>query len=237
MRRLLLAALLAGAAAPAAHAQVGHAPGTSPYRDISASTGFTAWGGYLFGSGGRYGVGPQRGAAYGLKYSFRANKFIQLDLGGGRIQAERLIANPFVAVVDRYTGPVNQDVYFGEVGFQFNLTGGKTWHRLAPYAGFGLGIAFAQRTTADTSGYNFGRKFLWTPNAGVRVFLTPGIALKLEGKLVGWKLSYPTIWATEPVLDPGTPTAPNAIITNRRFSQWTFSPLLSAGLSLPIRLL
>ena len=36
-----------------------------------------------------------------------------------------------------------------ELNLQFNLTGGKSWHRLAPYVGSGVGLTFPSSTPQD----------------------------------------------------------------------------------------
>ena len=236
LTRALAAVVLGLAAAGPAVAQVGYAPGSSPYTDVNTRTALTPFAGYMFGSGGKFLVGPHRGLAVGASYSLRANKFVEVGLSYTQFRAQREIINPFVRLVDRDVGSVNETVHLPELKFTFNVTGGKAWHHLAPYTGFGLGIAFAGRNAADTSGYNFGKKFAFTPQVGVRVFITSTIALRLQAQGTVWKLSYPTSYGLEPPLQPGTATNPNAVITDGKYKAWTLNPTLTAGLVLPIRL-
>ena len=77
---------------------------------------------------------------------------------------KRLIVDPFVELANRTSGPVDQTVTFAEANLQLNLTGGKTWHRLAPFVGSGVGVAFAGSTPADTSGFKLGRKIYLAPS-------------------------------------------------------------------------
>lgn len=230
MRRGSIAGLLlwAGAATSAA-AQVGHRPEASPYRDIRKGHAVTATAGYLAGNGGDLNVGPHDGAVFGGRYDIRTSRTIQFGLGLAHGSLDRFIVNPFVRLANRRTGPVSQSVTFAEVNIQFNLTGGKTWHRIAPFVAGSGGLAFASGTPADTSRYEFGNKFYVAPAAGLRFFLSERIHLRAEARLTFWKLNYPTTFQQEPVEEPGTPENPNAVITGNNLSEWTATPWLLAG--------
>ena len=65
-------------------------------------------------------------------------------------------------------GPIDNDVVLADVGLQLSLTGGKSFHGLQPYVGGTLGLAFGSTIVADTSGYQFGTKFTYGPEAGMR---------------------------------------------------------------------
>lgn len=211
-------------------AQVGHPPGGSPFRDIRKGHTITAMGGYFGGSGGQFGIGPHKGGVFGGRYDIRTGNTIQLGLGVYHGKLDRFIIDPFVRLVNRRSGPVKQSVTFADITLQFNLTGGKSWHRIAPFIGAGLGLAFAGDTPADTSRYDFGRKFYLAPSAGFRFFITDRIHLRGEAKAVFWKLNYPTTFQNEPIEEPGTPENPNAVIPGDNLSEWIASPLLQVGL-------
>src|SRR6266545_5646881 len=115
-----------------AGAQVGHPPGASPYHDIRRGHTFTPLGGYFSGDGGRFGIAPHSGTIYGFRYDIRAATALEMGLGFARGSLDRLIVDPFVELANRVSGPVKQTVTFAEFDLQLNLTGGKTWHRLAP---------------------------------------------------------------------------------------------------------
>lgn len=221
---------LASIPTPAA-AQVGHAPRSSPYHDIRKGHSFTALVGQFGGDGGSFGIGPHSGTIYGFHYDLRAGSTIQIGLGFARADLERLIVDPFVELANRVTGPVQQTVTFAEVNLQFNVTGGKSWHGIAPFVGTGVGLTFPSGTPADTSRFEFGRKIYLAPNAGVRVFLTDRLHLRGEARATFWKLKYPTTFEAEPVLEPGTPPDDsNAVITDGRLSEWSTSSWLQVGL-------
>lgn len=230
--RYLLAPLLLAALAPArASAQVGHAPESSPYHDIRKGHTFTVTGGYFGGSGGRFEIGPHDGAVYGFRYDIRSSSPVQIGLGFARAHLDRLIVDPFVELANRVSGPVRQTVTFAEANLQLNLTGGKSWHGLAPFVGAGVGATFPSGTPADTSRFELGHKIYLAPNAGFRFFITDRIHLRAEARAVFWKLKYPTTFQDEPALEPGNPPeSSNAVITDGRLNEWTTSSWLQVGL-------
>ncbi|MGH7580557.1 MAG: hypothetical protein ACREM9_10330 [Gemmatimonadales bacterium] len=230
MRMTSLTAALAAALAllsPAfALAQVGHPPGRSPYHDIPKGHTVTGFGALFGGTGGRFGIAPHDGPVFGLRYDIRTSSPIQLGIGVARGDLERLIVDPFVAVEERVSGPVDQTVTFVEVDLQLNLTGGKTWHRLAPFVGVGGGLTFPGSTAADTSGFELGKKIYFAPHAGFRFFLTDRVHLRTDARVIFWKLSYPASFTREPTLDPDAPP----VIDDGRVSEWTTTSWLQAGL-------
>ena len=230
---IVCALVLATAAlAPAsAFAQVGHEPRSTPYRDIRKGHTFTATYGQFGGSGGRFGIGPHDGPVYGFRYDVRTGSTIQFGLGFARGDLERLIVDPFVELANRVSGPVKQTVTFAELNLQFNLTGGKTWHRLAPFVGTGVGMTFPSGTPADTSRFELGHRIYLAPYAGVRIFLADRLSLRGEARAAFWKLKYPSTFQDEPALEPGNPPDnSNAVITDGRVNEWTTSSWLLVGL-------
>ena len=211
-------------------AQVGHPPGGSPFRDIRKGHTVTATGGYFGGSGGSLNIGPHRDLVFGGRYDIRTGSTIQLGVAVARGHLDRFIVDPFVRLANRRSGPVRQAVTFAELALQFNLSGGKSWHRLAPFVGAGVGMAFARSTPADTSQYNFGRKIYLAPSVGFRFFFTDRLHLRGEARAAFWKLNYPTTFQAEPVEEPGTEESPNAVIVGNNLSEWTASPWLQVGL-------
>lgn len=225
----LAGALLALLALPL-HAQVGHRPSDSPYRDIYKGHTVTGLGGYIGGSGGKFKIGPHHGAFFGVRYDIRSASAIQFGLQLGQGSLERLIVDPFVELANRVSGPVDQRVSFVEADLQLNLTGGKTWRGFAPFLGLGAGLALASGTAADTSGYKFGNKIYFVPHAGLRYFVSSRLHLRGEARLAFWKLKYPDSFTREPELEPGTDEEPNAVIPDGRTSEWGTAPWLQVGL-------
>ena len=208
--------------APAA-AQVGHPPAQSPYRDVLHGSSVSPLFGYLGGDGGKLGIGPHGGMTYGVRYDFRMSGFIQAGLSAHYMDLERLIVDADDSVATRVTGPVKQSVVLIEAALQFNITGGKTWHGIQPFATAGLGYALSSSTKADTSGFEFGKRFSVSPGLGLRYFLGDRINLRLETRRHFWKLKYPSAYQDEPDDQPGAVDVDesNAVITDGKLDEWT----------------
>ena len=227
---MVLAILALGLGPGRLTAQVGHAPEKSPYRDIRKGHTFTALYGQFGGSGGEFGIGPHDAPMYGFRYDIRTGSTVQLGLGFSHGNLDRLIVDPFVELANRVSGPVKQSVSLAELNLQLNLTGGKTWHRLAPFVGSGVGFTFPSSTPADTSRFRMGHKVYLAPFTGLRIFVTDRLSLRGEARVVFWKLKYPDSFTQEPPLEPGTPEQSNAVITDGRVNEWTTSSFLMVGL-------
>ena len=230
-RRFALLALLALCSpAAAAVAQVGYLPAKSPFREIRFGQTLELQGGQLFGNGGPIKVGPQDGRILGARLNFRGNHSLQLALGGWTAAAERYIVDADKPPATRVSGPIDHRLIGGEFTLQLNLTGGKTWHALAPYAGLGLGLVHGAKTpAADTSGYSFGTKLYFAPNVGTRLMLGQRLFLKAEARAYFWNLKYPNSYADEPAQAPGTSEAPNAVNPSGKSGEYTPVPALLFG--------
>jgi hypothetical protein len=212
-------------------AQVGHPPRSSPFRDIRKGHSITLIGGYFSGNGGEFNIGPHSGAVYGLRYDVRSGSTVGFGLGVTHGSLDRFIVNPFVRLANRKSGPISQSVTFADLALQFNVTGGKSWHRIAPYVAASGGLALAGDTPADTSQFDFGRKFYFAPGVGARIFLSDRLHLRAEARATFWKLNYPATFQVEPVEEPGTTDNPNAVIPpGGKLSEWTTSSWLQVGL-------
>ena len=207
-------------------AQVGHPPRSSPYHDIRKGHTFTVMGGYFKGNGGKFGIGPHGAAVYGARYDIRSSSALQIGIGVYHGNLERLVVNPYVVLANRVKGPVEQSVIFAELALQFNLTGGKTWHGLAPYVAASGGGAFGKSTPTDTSTYSFGRKLYLAPAVGFRFFVTDRLHLRAEARATFWKLNYPITFQQVPREDPTAPP----VLAGSSTREWTSSRWLQAGL-------
>ncbi len=223
---IAIASALALVSPTLASAQVGHPPGRSPYHDIPKGHTVTGFAGLFGGTGGRFEIAPHDGPVFGLRYDIRTASAVQMGLVLGRANLERLIVDPFVEVANRVTGPVDQTASFIEIDLQLNLTGGKTWHGLAPFVGVGGGLTLPSGTAADTSGFKLGKKIFLVPHAGFRFFLTDRLHLRTDARVLFWKLNYPASFTREPTLDPDSPP----VIDDGRVSEWSTTSWLQAGL-------
>jgi hypothetical protein len=228
VRRFLSLVLLLCPAAMLS-AQVGVSPSASPYREIRPGTMFEAIGGTLAGSGGPLHAGPRDGPLLGVRALLRANSTVSLGFGAWGALTKRTVIDPTARVAEREVSEVDHQLFGVEALFQFNITGGKTWHGFAPFAGMGLGMVKAT-TTNDEFGYEFGTKFYFAPSVGTRMFIAERMYLRVEARGFTWKLKYPTSWSDEPTDEPGTPEAPNAVNPTGRTGQYVVAPALSFGI-------
>ncbi|MFN8653094.1 MAG: hypothetical protein U0133_14415 [Gemmatimonadales bacterium] len=206
-------------------AQVGHNPSSSPYRDITNGKSITVFYSDVGGDGGKVGVGPHHGTAWGARFDVRLSAPLQFALGFERARLERFVVSADDSVATRKTGPFDQDLTMIEATMQLNLTGKKTWHRLAPFisgsAGWTKGSDLP-KGVADSSGFKFGSKLYLVPAVGVRAFVTQSLFLRLEARQVFWKLNYPTAYTQEPAAQPSTdPNKPNAVLPDGKRTQWS----------------
>jgi hypothetical protein len=214
----------------AAAAQVGHAPESSPYRDVPFPRSLTLWYSDIGGNGGKLGIGPHDGPSYGARFDIRLSTPIQFSVGLAQGNVKRLIVDADDPVATRVKGPVDQTLTMIEAALQFNITGRKTWHRLAPYGTGYIGFVSSSNTPADTSGFKFGSKVYFAPGLGLRIFITNRLHLRAEARQLYWKLTYPTSYFDEPLNDPGVPPNSNAVLKGGKRTEWTGGRDLKVGL-------
>jgi hypothetical protein len=213
----------------AAAAQVGHSPLHSPYHDLRVRHQFTFMGGFLGGGGGSAGVGPRDGPVGGMRYSLSLSAPLEMMIGLYGGQLTRHLVDPTAPVGKRDAGTANQSVFLADVGFSLRITGAKTWHGLAPYVGFSLGVANGSTVLEDNSGFSFNHPFQFGPHLGVRYYPSNSVSLWVEGWDPMWRLRYPlTFFAattgSTPVLDPSV----------HGQTQWAHNPTLLVGLGFSI---
>jgi opacity protein-like surface antigen len=236
MRRVLLVALFAFTlsllAIPPAVAQVGRTPATSPYHDILGARWLDFSVGRVLGTGGPLLVGPRNGTLGGARVTFRGDHTLSLSLGAWYAGTVRHVVDANDSVATRVKPDVSNSLIAAEFALQMNLTGAKSWHRMAPFAALGIGLAKGQATPkSDTSGYSFGTRFYFAPSAGTRIMLTRSVALRAEARALFWSLKYPSSYSVEPVKQPGTASNPNAVNTTGKSGGYTVTPALLLGLS------
>src|SRR5947208_2075428 len=204
--------------------EVGTDPAQSPYHDFRRGSGPRLGLGYLSGDRGTLPASITDGVTFGVRYEAWMGKSMSFTAGLAYGQTSRLIVDPFKDDSVRKSGPIDDDVILADLGLQLSLTGAKTFHGFAPYVGTSLGLAFGSRLPADTSGYQFGTKFTFTPGAGLRWYLASRINVQADARLVFWKLRYPVNYLTS--LSPdGTAVLP----LTAKPTDWTIHPWVSLG--------
>ncbi len=203
----------------------------SPFREIRNGRYIELVGGKIFGDGGSIPVAPQDGYAMGARVVFRGKNTVQLGFGGWTASTERMIVDADDSVATRISGPIDHRLIAGEASLQFNFTGGKSWHSLAPFVGVGVGMVRGASTpAADTSGYKFGTKFFFVPNVGTRIFFGHRAFAKVEARALFWKINYPGSYSDEPAQQPGTVDAPNAVNPTAKRGEYVVTPAIFVGL-------
>ena len=146
--RLFLLPLLLGGTIPIA-AQVGHDPGTSPFRDIRTGTAWEIYGGSIKGSGGPIPVGPRDGPYLGVRALLRAKNTVSIGFGVWNAFTERTVLDPTVTPSAREVGVRDAHLLAGEVTLQFQSEAVPTEIQLADSSG----RVFLKRQLKDFDGY------------------------------------------------------------------------------------
>jgi hypothetical protein len=211
--RILVFLVLMAAVPRALEAQVGHDPVRSPYRDIGGSTFLTVSSGYFFGDGGKIGVVPHDGPTYGLHLNLLGNKPLQINVGVIYGDLSRNLVDPSKSDLPQQ---ISTGVLWIDAAFQFNLTGNKTWHGLAPYVGSATGLAFTETVAGDP--FHMGTRFVLSPMVGTRYFLGRSVSLMVEARFQFWQVNYPTVYIGNYYLAA---------------HEWILTPWVRAGLGFP----
>lgn len=226
MPRTLTASLLLAIVTSPLAGQVGHDPDKSPYRDIPRSTYFVTTVGHFGGSGGKVGVGLHNGTTYGLQYNILANRPVTIGLGIMYGDLQRLVQDPTLPPETRTSGPISNGVLWTDIAFQLNLTGGKSWHGLAPFFGAATGLAFAGAPIEDQTGFKMGTRLYFAPMVGTRYFLANRLHLQLDARFQFWQVKYPESFRQP----PRTSTESPPVLPDGVLSEWVLTPWIRAGL-------
>lgn len=178
----------------------------SPYRYIDTRQGI----GLVFGrasvSQGRFGYGPSGGTVVGVRWGIDFSGPLGLEALVTGIRGDRNIIDPAHAEGHRAVATTTTTVGTVEGRLRFSLTGDRTWHRLAPFAVMGGGVAFnASGTQAADSlvtaadRFKFSTSFIGTMGGGVRWMVTHRVALRGDAIFSLWKLKTPPGY-TDPAL-------------------------------------
>jgi hypothetical protein len=186
---LALATALLLAAGPVG-AQVGHDPSRTPYADVTTRQTLTAFTGHFRALGDPAGVAPQSGPLAGVRYDLRLGGPAHLTARVQTIFSERNVVDPTRPAGSRVIGARDVTLSVADLGLTLALTGAKSYRRLVPTLGVGVGVV-SDFTGADTAGYSFGTKFAFTSGLGLRYVSRS--RWSAHGELTGlmYALSYP----------------------------------------------
>jgi hypothetical protein len=212
--------------APSAVAQqVGYPPSSSPYHDLTAKQEFTFYGGYFGGSTGDAKVGPQSGPVFGVRYGIHLGGPAEFTVHLARVSSTRTVLNPSQTGTGRVVGSTSLPLYLSDVGITLDLTGRKSYHRLVPIVGFGLGVASDLGEKPDVGGFKVGTPFALTFGTGLRYVPGGKVAMRLEVSDYMYQIKYPSAYFTAPT--GGVSILPQTSGTG----QWLHNAVLTLGIS------
>lgn len=220
--------LLAGLHRPLA-AQVGHEPGTSPFRDILTRQHLSILAGRFGGNTAVAGVGWRAGTVVSGRLDTRLSTALDFSVSLGFAGSSRLVVDTYADTATRVSGPIGGTLALADLGLVLNLTGGKTWHGVAPYVGVGAGWMTPMKTVRDPGGYNAGSNFTFVPTVGVRYFVRRGLAVRVEVRDHIWRYEWP-LYYYRPVDHNGLEIQPPILATSVSTKQWIHNVTLHAGL-------
>ena len=210
-------------------AQVGHDPGASPFRDIPLRPGPVVVVGHLSGDRGIAGAGLSNARTVGARYEIPAGRSLLFQFNAAYLSGDRFILDPRADSTSpaRRTGPFKSEVALAEVGLQLRLTGAKSWHGFAPYAGTALGLMVDVNSPGDTtgSGYKFGTKLTIAGATGVRWYPSRRWMITAEARAHLWRLKYPLSFHADLASD-GSRVVP----LTEPLNDWTLHPWFSLGI-------
>jgi hypothetical protein len=195
---LVLASL--GAVVPAAlPAQdvVGHQPQQSPFRDIVNKQGFTIFAGRFSGNTGPAEVAARPGLLLGARLQVRLSGPLDFWATYSQASSSRRVIDA-AGDTAKVVGVENLRLVFGDLALALNLTGNKTWHRLAPYVGVGLGIGTPAHSVLDPGGFQITTAFALIPTVGTRWYFSNSLALQLEARDYYFRYQYPLNFYNRP---------------------------------------
>lgn len=212
-------------AAQAGATQVGHTPASSPYVDLPFAQEFTVFGGEYHAHRDVADVGPGSGTITGVHYEWRAGGPAHITGEIAYISSDRRLINPLVSGKARELGQESRPLYTADVGLNLGLTGEKSWHRLVPEVGGGIGLISDFHSLPDSGGFLFGTRFTFNFGAGLRYLAGGKWQIRADIKDRLYTISYPQTFFTAPAGGTAVVTADAAK------SYWLNNPAFTLGLS------
>lgn len=224
MKAFQFAALALLVASPLlAQVEVGHDPGSSPYKDLQYRQELTPYGGYSRARIDPAAVLPQSATIAGLHYELYLGGPVSLisDLSG--MFSDRTVIDPTKPATSRVLGTETAPVYGLDLGFALGLTGRKSWHNLAPQVSAAVGV-LTSKAADDTTGFKFGTPFAFTFGAGVKYVPGGRVQLRADVRERLFRQKYPDAYYR-------TASDNTAVLTDAPRSYWTNHAVLTFGVS------
>lgn len=206
---------------------VGHTPDRTPYEDVALGQTLTLSGGWLNMGRDPAGAAPKPGGLVQLRYDAAVGGPVILYARYLFAPSERPEFDPTAVAASRQKAMLRVFTNIATAGMELALTGQKSWHHLVPTVSGGVGMV-GDPEKADTSGYQFGTKFVLSYGAGLRYVGPSGLRLHLEATNFAWQYNYPESFLTK--ASDGTAI----LASSKDRTRWRGSWGLMAGVAYPI---
>lgn len=223
MKLAIAATLLCFGMSPLA-AQVGTAPEKSPYQDFTYHQDLTVFGGYFSGNAGEANIGPKSSPLIGVRYGLHVGGPAELSLRVSRAFSTRNVIDPRKIGVARNLGTESDPIWIADAAINLALTGQKSFHRLVPVVGFGLGFA-SSGTQPDVGSYSFGTGLALQFGGGIKFVTKGAFGARLDVTDYIWQLSYPGGYFLAPTGGPAVLTS------DQSQNEWTHNGVITLGIS------
>ena len=222
MKLVLTAALLIGVSPLAA--QVGTQPDKSPYQDFTYRQDLTVWAGYFGGNVGEANIGPKSSPIFGVRYGLHVGGPAEFSVRVGRAFSSRNVLDPTKIGAARDLGTESDPLWIADVGINLALTGQKSFHRIVPIFGFGVGVA-SSGAAKDVGGYSFGTGFAIHGGGGLKFVSHGPWGARVDVTDYFWQLSYPGAYFL-------APTGGTAVLSSSQVqNEWRQNPVVTFGVS------
>ena len=212
----------------ALRAQVGHPPDRSPYEDISTGQNLTLSAGWLAVRRDPANVAPKSAAMAALRYDIAIGGPAAFFVRYTFAPSERRLLAPANPLPTRVLSTPAVKTSVVDLGIDLSLTGKKTWNRLAPSIGAGVGVV-SDFTKADTGAYRFGTKFAFTYGLGLRYIPRRlGMSFRVDLTNYTWQYQYPDRYFVR------ASDSTSVLSDTRSRSAYRGNWGLSAGLTVPL---
>ena len=188
--------------------QVGTAPEHSPFQDILTHEGFTLFVGRFAGNPNDAHTGVRPGLMLGGRLNVRLSGALDISATFGEAFTSRLQIDAGGDTA-RIMGNLKVRLLAADLGLQLNLTGDKTWHRLAPYVYLGGGITAPSAKVVDPGGFELGTNFDVVPALGTRLIISRSLALRFEVRDYYYRYQFPVVVHHGAVRRPHRPHPPS----------------------------
>jgi hypothetical protein len=212
--------------APPLAAQVGYPPEASPYEDLRGRQAVAVSAGWIVPGGDPAGIGPRNGAMFSGRYElFLTGPLWLVTRVAYAPGLERTVKDPEGVPGTRIVGTETEPLFLLDAGFGLNLTGNKSWHRIAPRLTGTLGAVSTLKSAYDVGGYRFGTKFMVSYGVGARVVTGSAWEVNADLSHMFWKISYPEAYGGDGSADD------ESLIGGGKLAPWQGNLLLTVGIT------